>query len=533
MLFNSYVFIFVFLPITVLGYYAFRHYLDQRPALAWLLLCSLVFYGAWDWRYVILISCSILLNFYCGFALSRAHDRATVSSNKMILAAGILVNLAALGYYKYLNFFVDNLNLLADSDFFVAKILLPIGISFFTFQQIAFLVDCYRGQAKDYSFINYAVFVTFFPQLIAGPIVHHKEMMPQFNAGTADRDLSSHVACGIVIFSFGLFKKIAIADEMAKMASPVFAAADGGGTVTFLDAWFGTLGYSFQIYFDFSGYSDMAIGLALLFGVRLPINFSSPYKATSIIEFWQSWHITLSRFLRDYVYIPLGGNRNGKLQRYRNLLLTMVIGGVWHGAGWNFMIWGGFHGSILAINHLWRSLKGPGAQSRTHSLISTWAARLATFTLVALAWIFFRAETTSGALEILKGALGLNGISMDPAGWISTLPGIDRLGIRLEGDIVFSLIGLAQIIGCFLVVWCLPNLYQLLSGRGALSALALRFGLIGSAGLSRDIEDKTRGGQIFYPLFSPRGLSALPIALFFYYTILQLNNPSEFIYFQF
>ena len=293
--------------------------------MTWLVLASLFFYGWWNPAYLLLIIGSMLFNYYTGVQLSYRQ-------NRLFLGIAIALNLALLGYFKYANFFVENISDLAGLGWNIEHIVLPLAISFFTFQQIAYLVDAYRRETSEYNFLHYALFVSFFPQLISGPIVHHKEMLPQFIRETARFIEYRHLAIGISVFILGLFKKVVVADSLAPYSIEAFNAVAAGEMLTFFEAWKGALAYTFQLYFDFSGYSDMAIGLAMLFGIRLPLNFDSPYKANSVIEFWQRWHITLSRFLRDYLYIPLGGNRKGQKRRYLNLMITMLLGGLWHGA---------------------------------------------------------------------------------------------------------------------------------------------------------------------------------------------------------
>ncbi|MCW5751309.1 MAG: MBOAT family protein [Alphaproteobacteria bacterium] len=420
MLFNSFPFIFAFLPVTLAGFLLLSRGGNRLAAIWWLVFASLFFYGWWDWRYVGLIVLTVLFNYALGNDLAR---RGQGGYRRALLAGGVAANLALLGYFKYAMFVAGNLNFLFGTDWDVGRIILPLGISFFTFQQIAYLVDAYRHQAERSSLAEYALFVTFFPQLIAGPIVHHKDTIPQFRDGRTFRPRLNNFAVGLTIFAIGLFKKTVIADGLAFYATPVFALADQGGNVTMLEAWSGALAYTFQLYFDFSGYSDMAIGLARLFGVRLPLNFFSPYKSTSIVEFWRRWHMTLSRFLRDYLYIPLGGNRGGAGLRYRNVLVTMLLGGLWHGAGWNFVLWGAIHGVALVVNQLWVA----SGLRRLPPLI----AGLLTFLLVVFAWVFFRAETLDGALAILRGMIGLGGLAEGRR----LLPG--------TGDIVFCALALA------------------------------------------------------------------------------------------
>lgn len=405
-LFNSYIFIFVFLPLTLTGFHLLGRYGKQRTAMAFLVAMSLLFYGWWNPAYLTLILVSIVANFTLGYSLTRTPRR-------IVLFAGVAFNLGLIGYFKYANFFVDNLNDFAGTSLLLEQILLPLAISFFTFQQITYLVDAYRGETREYNFLHYCLFVTFFPQLIAGPIVHHKEMLPQFANRELYRLQASHLAVGLTIFFLGLCKKVLVADNIALYSTPVFDAAEAGTVLTFFEAWGGALAYTFQLYFDFSGYSDMAIGLARMFGVTLPINFFSPYKATSIIEFWQRWHITLSRFLRDYLYISLGGNRKGTHRRYLNLLVTMLLGGLWHGAGWTFIAWGGLHGFYLVVNHAWRNLKTRlGIDRAEGNRLFAALSCLFTFVAVVIGWVMFRAESFSGALAVYSGMFGLNGLSL-------------------------------------------------------------------------------------------------------------------------
>ncbi len=426
MLFNSLEFLFGFLPLTVAGFFLCGRMGGLRLAMGWLVAASLFFYSWWNPPYVLLLFSSILVNFLLGRRLQARPSRP-------LLAAGVAANLAVIGYYKYADFFLSSVGGLTGLDLEMEAIFLPLGISFFTFQQIAYLVDAHRGQVERGGFLDYALFVSFFPQLIAGPIVHHREMMPQFRRRGVLTPDSEAFALGLGILSIGLFKKVIIADGVARYATPVFDAAAGGYAPSFFEAWGGTLAYTFQLYFDFSGYSDMAIGLGLLFGIRLPLNFASPYKATSIIEFWSRWHMTLSRFLRDYLYIPLGGNRRGSLRRYLNLMITMLLGGLWHGAGWTFVAWGALHGGYLVVNHAWRALRVRFGRPGPSGGVGRWAARLLTFLAVVVAWVPFRAESFEAAGRILAGLSGFNGIILPP-GWHEGLGPVGEtlaaLGIR-------------------------------------------------------------------------------------------------------
>ena len=352
MLFNSYIFIFAFLPVTYLVYRILDRHFRADVVLAWLVIASLFFYGWWNPRYFFLILFSMAVNFVIG---RKIIDAPSKSSARLFVTLGVTLNLSLLAYYKYANFFVDTLNSVVQTDFNLQRIFLPLAISFFTFQQIAYLVDIYRGDAERYKFRHYALFVTFFSQLIAGPIVHHREMLPQFQS-LKKSDPTSDMVVGLTIFCIGLFKKTVLADGIALYSTPLFDAAAGGDSLSLFNAWGAGLGYTLQLYFDFSGYSDMATGAARLFGIRLPINFDSPLKTTSIAEFWRRWHITLARFMRDYVFIPLGGSRGGSISRARNLFISMVLCGIWHGAGWTYIVFGLLHGTYLVINITWRSL---------------------------------------------------------------------------------------------------------------------------------------------------------------------------------
>ena len=332
MLFNSYEFLFVFLPVTFFVYFFLNKKRLVLASKGFLVFASLLFYSWWNISYLPLILSSVLFNYVIGNIL--ANGKYKQISKKITLAFGIIFNLSMLGYFKYSDFFIENINYILTSNYELLNLILPLAISFFTFQQIAYLVDSYRGETKEYDFLNYVVFVTFFPQLIAGPIVHHKEMMPQFSRKRNLFKSHKNITLGIFIFLVGLFKKVVIADTFAIWATDGF---DHQPMLTFIEAWITSLSYTMQLYFDFSGYTDMAIGAALLFNIRLPINFNSPYKALNIQDFWQRWHITLSRFLRDYVYLPLGGNRSGRLITHRNYLTVFLLGGFWHGAAWTFI----------------------------------------------------------------------------------------------------------------------------------------------------------------------------------------------------
>jgi alginate O-acetyltransferase complex protein AlgI len=349
MLFNSLEFIFIFLPLVYLGF-CMAARLGNSAAVIWLSAASFAFYGIWNREFLPLLIASTLLNFTIGLLILRGGRFSA-----FWCALGIILNLAGLAVFKYADFIIENVNALAGSESSPLSLPLPPGISFFTFTQIAFLVDARRGAASGrYEMAGYSLFVNWFPHLIAGPVLHHAKIIPQFQRLAGKVKNYDNLASGLTLFAIGMGKKLLLADPLSLLATPVFDSAAQGLEPSLLAAWSGAIAYSFQIYFDFSGYSDMAVGLSRMFNVELPINFASPYKATSIIDFWRRWHISLSAFLRDYLYIPLGGNRKGPLRRYTNLMLTMLLGGLWHGASWGFVLWGGMHGLYLIVNHLWQ-----------------------------------------------------------------------------------------------------------------------------------------------------------------------------------
>lgn len=433
MLFNSYTFIFLFVPLCLLGFFILGNRLHHRVACAWLVGMSLVFYGWQSPEFLWPLVLSMLGNYSLGLMLSSGQSRHL----KAWLIAGISANLLGLMYYKYTAFLLINWNLLTQTQLAIPQIVLPLGISFFTFQQIAYLVDAYRGETREYNFLHYSLFVCFFPQLVAGPIVHHRQILPQFAREAPYRWSARNLAVGLSLFAMGLFKKTVLADGVAPLANHAF-----GSTGQDLNSWLtllGLLAYSMQLYFDFSGYSDMAIGLARLFGIQLPANFHSPYRAQNIIDFWRRWHITLSHFLRDYLYIPLGGSRYGAFRRYLNLLATMLLGGLWHGAGWNFLIWGLLHGLYLCINHGVRALCPESLRRQAIWRAASW---LATFSAVMLAWVFFRATSLDQALDFLGRLFGNTGQS-----------GFSQLPTSLHGSLYLLL-------AACIIAWLLPNSRQ-------------------------------------------------------------------------
>ena len=409
MLFTSIEFVFAFLPGVAAGYYMIARWGGREAAMLWLAAASLFFYAWWNPPFLALLVVSVGWNYGIGQVITRRRSRA-------ILALGIAANLGLIAYFKYANLAFESANGLLGTSIGTVDIVLPLAISFFTFQQIAYLVDVYHRKVSDTNFVHYVLFVSFFPQLIAGPIVHHGETIPQFAAAGAKTPSRENLVIGGAIFILGLYKKIVIADGLAIHADLVFDAALAGEAPDLATAWGGALAYTLQLYFDFSGYSDMAIGLARMFGIRLPLNFDSPYKAVNIIDFWRRWHMTLSRFLRDYLYIPLGGNRKGSGRRIVNLMITMLLGGLWHGAGWTYVFWGGLHGVYLIINQAWRELRRLlGGDVVTSTLAGRGLSRAVTFLAVVVAWVFFRAGSWDAALHVLEGMTGLNGLVLPPS----------------------------------------------------------------------------------------------------------------------
>ena len=511
MLFNSYVFLFAYLPITVAGFFILGRR-SELWAAAWLASSSLFFYAYWDYRYLPLLLGSVVFNYGCAAWLATSPR----PRKKWILAAAIAANLGLLAYYKYAGFFVASLAQLLAQPIPSLHVILPIGISFFTFTQIAFLVDTCKGKAQESRFVHYLLFVTYFPHLIAGPVLHHKEMMPQFADRRTFRLSASNIAIGSTIFFIGLAKKVLIADNIGAYSAPLFSDP---AAPSLLIAWAGVLAYAFQLYFDFSGYSDMAIGLSRLFGVRLPLNFASPYKARNIAQFWRRWHMTLSRFLRDYLYIPLGGNRCGPVRRYLNLMITMVLGGLWHGAGWNFIVWGALHGAYLAIHKAWstvtRKLHLPSG-TRVGNILAT----VLTFIAVCVAWVFFRAPDMATALTIIQGMAGGFGLDLPDALAPHLLPlqpvlAAMGMGYYLGGGTVF-IESWTWIAVAALITFSMPNTQQIM--RHFDPAL-----------------DFPAGGRHLRAWLTWRASPAwaTAIAVLALASMLALNRPAEFLYFQF
>ncbi|ASJ75497.1 MBOAT family O-acyltransferase [Granulosicoccus antarcticus] len=542
MLFNSSLFLFVFLPIVLGLFYWLLWRNSFRLAIAALTACSLFFYGFWNPAYLPLLLISIV----CNYAIGRS---LYLQPSRILLSLGIAFNLSLIAYFKYAHFMVSIANEVTGNSWVMHQILLPLGISFFTFQQITWLVDVNKGGSERPRFIDYVLFVSFFPQLIAGPIVHHQEMMPQFKRLQSQNDtlgtsgasgqpgifsanfIAGNISVGLTILCIGLFKKVIIADSLALYASPIFQAAELGITLTSYEAWLGALAYSLQLYFDFSGYSDMAIGIARLFGITLPMNFNSPYKSRSIIEFWRRWHMTLSRFLRDYLYIPLGGSRTGSSQRYRNLAITMVLGGLWHGAGWTFVVWGALHGTFLIINQCWRARTNDKDERHMASTLgrrlcghlTKLAAQALTLICIVCAWVVFRAVDIDAAIAQLASMAGLNGIAL-PVQLASLLQGNPWLisfadisfGKLFVNELIPPLTAISWIAGSVCIVLFMPNTQQIMHRfTPVLEPVSP------ASGISRHIQ------------WSPSWPWFLVIQLMSLYTLLHLSRVSEFLYFQF
>ena len=453
MIFNSFEFLFLFLPAVLLAYYLARRYISHWTALSLLAGASFFFYAWWDvsrapwheltglngesvirtlWfiRHVLLLLISVITN----HVIARLMRRW---GNQPLLAIGIIFNLSLLGFFKYADFLASNINALTGLAIPELGLGLPLAISFFSLQQISYLVDVARRKTDPGRFFAHALFVSFFPHIVAGPLIQHHQIASQFNDTTRKDDIWDNLGVGFSLFAIGLAKKVLIAESIEPYASSLFAMAERGDTPGLVAAWVGAIAYALQIFFDFSGYSDMALGLARCLGFRLPVNFNGPYKSASVVEFWRRWHITLSHFLRDHLYIPLGGNRHGETRRSINLMTTMLLGGLWHGAAWTFVIWGGLHGLGLTVNHYWNKW-GPKGWFDGHRRI---LAIGLTFAFTTIAWVFFRAESWSGAGRILAGMFGFSGWGLE--------------GVATEA-VAWIIFGLA-------IVWSLPDTPELFS----------------------------------------------------------------------
>ena len=503
MLFNSWEFILLFLPLALAGYRLLARY-GSVPAMAWLTVASLFFYGWWNAGFLPLLLASIGFNYAMGLAIHRAPAAAA----RRWLVFALAGNLIALGYWKYLDLAIDSVNTLAGTAWPLQHLVLPIGISFFTFTQIAYLVDVHRGRVREFRPLNYTLFVSYFPHLIAGPVIHHADVMPQFQRRPTGSAFWPDIAFGLSLFTLGLAKKLLIADPLSAYVGPVF---DAPASPMAVEAWGAALAYTLQLYFDFSGYSDMAVGLSRLFGIDLPVNFNSPYKAQNIAEFWRRWHMTLSRFLRDYLYIPLGGNRHGGGLRTRNLLLTMLLGGLWHGAAWTFVVWGGLHGLYLVLHQGWQAVKARsrlGAQLDGRRSYRAFSQALC-FAAVVVGWVFFRAPSLGSAFEMLSGMAGLHG-----AGWPTAVAGM--LGSAETGGAGrFSATQAGWLLAAMGIAFFAPNSMQWLAG---LDPRAVAVGDSRPAGGAR---------------WRLSGAFACGTGLLAVACLLRLNRGSEFLYFQF
>ena len=537
MLFNSFAFLLCFLPVVLAGFVALSHFRQQRLAGAWVTCASLFFYGWWNPIYLPLLAGSMIFNYALGGYLVRRRNRA-------LLIFGVAANVLLLGYYKYTGFLVQAVDQAAGLDWTIPNIVLPLAISFFTFQQIAYLVDANDGAVVEHDFLNYCLFITFFPHLIAGPITHHREMFPQFNNPDTFRPKFENSAVGLTLFLIGLFKKVAIADTMGNYARPVYEAAADGIALSLLESWGGALSYALQIYFDFSGYTDMAIGLGLMFGISLPPNFDSPFRARNIIDFWSRWHMTLTRFVTAYIYNPIVVRMTrSRAQRGLSLpkrgrvtagafvslvafptIFSMLVIGVWHGAGWQFAVFGLLHGIFLTINHGWRQIKVrmgfPLESSRPLTVV---ASVLLTFLCVVVALVFFRADSVPAAMTLLAGMTGAGGLILPDR--FTDLPGMmalgNALGLRSAELKHFGLAELNWIIGLLAAVWLLPNAQQWLRNyRTSLVA-----------------EQRGNWLQAAYPVlvWRPTSLIGFMVGGVGLFVVLRAISaaPNEFLYFQF
>ncbi len=488
MLFNSYFFIFVFLPTCLVALLAARRWSTVGGELAILVGASLLFYGWWSWADLSILSASVAINYFLALIIGRSEQRF----RHPFLVLGIATNLLVLGYFKYFNFFTKTLNAVSPTPWSLHDVALPLAISFFTFQQIANLVDVYRGHAAERNLLRYAFYVTFFPHLIAGPIVYHRDLAPQVEDTGRRAKLLENLNVGLTYFVIGLVQKVLIADFLSPYAAEVFQAAATARPLSAIDAWGGAVAYSFQIYFDFSGYSLMAVGLGRMFGYRFPQNFASPYKALGFIDFWKRWHLSLSRFFRDYVYVPLGGSRGGKFKQARNVLCTMALAGLWHGAAWTFVSWGLLHGSLIAVNHV---VRGTDLGRRTARWGERGFGRVllrgGMFVALTLTWVVFRSENLATLSAVGRSLLFLCDQPLQP---------------RYLEDVTTLC---AVFLALFVVVWGLPNAAEMVDG-------------------ARDGDERV---AIF--AWRPTAFSAMVLGVAFVLCIFNLSRANEFIYFLF
>lgn len=428
MLFNSFPYIFLFLPISVIVYFSLNRF-SEKAGKYWLVIISLIFYSFGTLTYLPLLLLSIVANYVIGIAIRQGHvgNHIIKSKVKLLLTIGIVFNVGLLAFFKYADFFIANINQATNLNLKYLQLIIPLAISFYTFQQITYLVDTYRKEIKDTNFLDYCIYIMFFPRLLMGPITRYNEVIPQFQLTDQKRVDYRNMSIGLFLFFIGLCKRVVIADTFGVYADIGYASTQ---SLSMVEAWITSLSYTFQIYFDFSGYTDMAIGTAYLFNIKLPFNFNSPYLSVNIQDFWRRWHITLSRFLRDYIYIPLGGNRKGELSTYINIMITFLIGGFWHGAGWTFIIWGAIHGTALCIQRVWQKL---------NITMPKLLAIFITFNVVNVAWVFFRAKSFSDAINVILAMSGFNALSS-----FFVFEG-HNLG-RLEGAISLLIISISLLI---------------------------------------------------------------------------------------
>ncbi len=529
MLFNSQEFLLIFLPATLLGFYLLGG-VSRRAAIIWLILLSLMFYGWWRPINILIIGPSIIINYALASILLRLNqDEGSRGPSRAVLLLGIAFNVLFLGFFKYTDFLYGTINDVFGAKLILIHIILPLGISFITFQKIAFLIDVQAGRVKSFTFREYCTFVLFFPQLIAGPIVHYREMMPQFDAASCRFD-KENFAVALTLLFFGLFKKVVLADNIAPLVTPIYEHSAAAGNTPFMLAWMASVGFSLQLYFDFSGYTDMALGLARFFGIKLPPNFNSPLKASNIIDFWLRWHMTLTRFLTAYIYNsfvlwltrrlaakgrPGFSGRNPTIGAFASLLMvplitTMFISGLWHGAGYGFIIWGALHGIFLTINHGWRVFAAHRWRDRaSYDRIMKPAGWALTFVTVTTAIVFFRASTVTSAMDLVKGVFGLNGFSLPH--------GVGAIAQTYGTDIEKAAMWTAALL--FIALIC-PNTLQIL----ALYEPALGVKPQSTAPVI---------GRIRIPTWGPSLPWAIAVSIVAAIAIVSVGGPSEFLYWQF
>jgi alginate O-acetyltransferase complex protein AlgI len=515
MLFNSYIFIFLFLPISLGIFYFLKSKNYEKLTCIWLILLSLFFYGWWNPKYLLLIALSILINFFLGSILRK-------NSKKIILIFGILFNLLTIGYFKYANFFLDNVNPFLSEEIILNEIILPLGISFFTFQQITYLVDSYLGRTEENKFLNYSLFVVFFPQLIAGPIVHHSEMIPQFKNKLFGFFNIKNFTVGLTVFTIGLFKKVFMADNLAVYANPAFEISELGFSLTFFDSWFAAIAYTFQLYFDFSGYSDMAIGIGLLFGIALPLNFYSPFKARNISEFWSLWHMTLSRLVRDYLYYPLSliftryaTEKNfGKIKVFvlklvAPTIISFFLVGLWHGAGWHFIIFGILHGFYIVVYNIWVIIKKKIFFTffKKNIQFHNYLAQLITFVAVTFSFVIFRSDSITSSLNFIISMIDFTQINLN-----------DLFEATNFGTYPFT--GIYFIIISICIICFLPNAYQFI----------LKYNELYKS-FNKHIPNQPNTKRKV--IWKPSVFWGFCFALILILSIMNISSTNEFLYFEF